>query len=163
MKAVMFVATLLGALGSGIIGGLLFAFSSFVMRSLSRLPPEQGVRAMQTINLVIVTPSFLVVFVGTVALSLLLGGAALATAAAAPARPWLIAGSLLYLVGVIGVTAAFNIPRNDALAPLDPEGPAAAAAWALYVPAWTLWNHVRATAAIAASAAFIAAFRALPR
>jgi uncharacterized membrane protein len=39
--------TVLAAVGSGLMAGLLFAFSNFVMKALTRLPPEQGMAAMQ--------------------------------------------------------------------------------------------------------------------
>ena len=53
------------ALGSGMMAGLFCAFSNFVMRALSRLPPTRAISAMQSINEVIVRPAFLIVFLGT--------------------------------------------------------------------------------------------------
>ena len=38
------------AFASAVIGGALFAFSTFVMKSLGRLAPAEGIRAMQRIN-----------------------------------------------------------------------------------------------------------------
>jgi uncharacterized membrane protein len=38
--------TFASALGCGLIAGVFFAFSSFVMRALARLPPARGVAAM---------------------------------------------------------------------------------------------------------------------
>lgn len=70
---------------------------------------------------------------------------------------WLLAGAFLYLVGTFGVTMAFNVPRNDALAGLDPGDAEAATAWTRYVREWTVWNHVRTVAALAASACFTGA------
>ena len=64
--------------------------------------------------------------------------------------PYLLAGSGLYLVGVIGVTIAFNVPRNTALARIE-ASPGAPAAWTRYVAEWTAGNHVRAGAALAAA------------
>jgi uncharacterized membrane protein len=55
------------------------------------------------------------------------------------------------------VTVAFNLPRNDALAKVDPEGAEAAERWTRYLAEWTVWNHVRAAGALAASAALIGA------
>jgi uncharacterized membrane protein len=63
-----------------------------------------------------------------------------------------LAGSALYLVGAIGVTIARNVPLNDRLATLHPQGPAAAGRWDEYVTKWTAWNHVRASAALTAAA-----------
>jgi uncharacterized membrane protein len=49
----------------------------------------------------------------------------------------------------------FNVPRNDALAAVDPASAAGAALWASYLTSWTAWNHVRTSAALAATAALI--------
>jgi uncharacterized membrane protein len=57
-------------LGSAVIGGVFFAFSSFVMKALARIPSSEGVAAMQSINVVVIIPTFLSVFMGTTVLSL---------------------------------------------------------------------------------------------
>jgi len=46
----IFILTLVSALGCGLIAGVFFAFSAFVMKALARLPPAQGIAAMQSIN-----------------------------------------------------------------------------------------------------------------
>jgi uncharacterized membrane protein len=66
---------------------------------------------------------------------------------------WLVAGGVLYLVGSLGLTMAYNVPRNDALARLDPDAPAAQPAWRTYVSEWTAANHLRAAASLLAAAA----------
>lgn len=38
------------ALGAALMGGLLFAFSNFIMRALSQLTADLGVEVMQRIN-----------------------------------------------------------------------------------------------------------------
>ena len=53
MGGFTFVLTLLAALGSGLIGGVFFAFSAFVMKALARLRPDQGIAAMQSINVTV--------------------------------------------------------------------------------------------------------------
>ena len=65
---------------------------------------------------------------------------------------YLLAGGLLYFVGSFLVTIAFNAPRNNALAAIDPASTAGASLWASYLTAWTAWNHVRTAAALAAAA-----------
>ncbi len=40
-------------LGSALVGGVFFAFSSFVMKALARVPSPEGIAAMQSINVVI--------------------------------------------------------------------------------------------------------------
>lgn len=145
--------TLTAALGSGVVGGILFAFSAFLMRALRRLPAPQGIEVMQTINVVILNPAFLAVFVGTGIAALLLAGHAVAHWAD-PRAGVLLAGALAYLVGVIGVTRACNIPRNDALARVDAGSEAGARLWDRYCVEWTGWNHLRVAAALTAALCF---------
>ena len=147
------------ALGAGLVAGVFFAFSAFVMTALARLPAEQGIAAMQSINVVVLNAAFLGVFMGTGALAL----AAAVLGAwrwTAPGSAWLTLGGVLYLVGVIGVTGALNVPWNDRLAAVAPHGAESAALWARYVVRWTIWNHARCAAGLAALAAFAAALRA---
>lgn len=154
--SLIFFLILVAALGCGLNAGVFFAFSGFVMTALARLPPAQGIAAMQSINVQAVTRWFMTAFFGTGVLCLLLAIAALLRWGEAGA-PWLLAGSLLYLGGAIGVTMAFNVPRNNALAAAAPESPAGADLWARYVVGWTAWNHLRTAACLAAAAAFIMA------
>jgi uncharacterized membrane protein len=50
LDGLLFVLTLFAALGCGLVAGVFFAFSTFVMKALARLPAEQGIAAMQAIN-----------------------------------------------------------------------------------------------------------------
>ena len=154
----LFTLTIVTALGCGLNAGVFFAFSAFVMPALSRLPPAQGIAAMQSINIVAITPVFMGALFGTAALCMLLAIAALIGWGDARAA-WLLVGSLLYLVGAIAVTMAFNVPRNNALAAVAPESAEGASLWARYVAEWTAWNHLRAAACLAAAAALTVALR----
>ena len=150
--------TLLAALGSGLIAGAFFAFSSFVMKALARIAPAEGIAAMQSINVVVLNPVFLSVFMGTAALCVV----AIVFSWLRwnqPGAGYLLAGGLLYLIGTFLVTMAFNVPRNDALAAAAPADPASAGLWANYLSSWTAWNHVRTVAALAAAASFSLALR----
>jgi len=64
------ILALAGVLGTGVVGGVFFAFSSFVMRALGRLPAADGLAAMQSINVVVINPHFLGAFLGTAGISL---------------------------------------------------------------------------------------------
>jgi uncharacterized membrane protein len=70
-----------------------------------------------------------------------------------------LAGIALYLVGAIVVTRAANVPLNDALMTVDPDGADAATRWSSYLADWTAWNHARAVTTLAASGLLIAALR----
>lgn len=54
--------TLIAALGSGLVAGAFFAFFAFVIKALSRLPPGEGIAAMQSINVAVLNPWFLAAF-----------------------------------------------------------------------------------------------------
>jgi uncharacterized membrane protein len=156
MDGALFALTLATALGCGLSAGALFAFSSFVMRALARLPSPQGIAAMQSINVMAVTPVFMTALFGTAAAC-----AALAAWALADWHdsfgPYLLAGSALYLATVPGLTIAYHVPRNDALARVDPGSPEGAELWSRYLAEWTRWNHVRVAGGLAAAVAFIVA------
>lgn len=146
----------LAALGSGLMAGLFFAFSVSIMTAFGRLPPAEGIVAMQAINVAIQNPLFFAVFFGTVVVSVVLAVAGAVTLPAAGAA-FLLTGSLLYIGGGFLVTVVFNVPLNNRLAAADPEGSDGATVWARYLSHWTAWNHVRTVACIAATAMFIAA------
>ena len=144
----MSALTVTTALGCAIAAGALFAFSAFVMSALLRLPAPQGIAAMQSINVRAVTTAFMAALFGPA-----LGCAVLAVdALAGGGEPLVIAGAVLYLLGTIGVTIAGNVPLNDALARLDPDGAGAADAWRAYTRRWMALNHARVTAGVAAAA-----------
>jgi uncharacterized membrane protein len=151
----LYVLTLLAALGSGLMAGVFFAFSAFVMRALAQLAPPHGMAAMQAINVAVLNPVFLGTFIGTALLSAVL----LAVWVADRGPTGLLAGALLYLVGTFLVTILFNVPRNEAIAKLDPTSPEAAPSWSAYLSTWTGWNHVRTASALAAAAAFTVSLR----
>ena len=115
MDSLLYLAILCAALGSGLIAGVLFAFSSFIMRALARLEPADGIAAMQAINITVVTPLFIGILIGLAPLCLLLGGWALLTWSD-PGSVFVLAGSVLYLVGTLMVTGVLHIPMNNALA-----------------------------------------------
>jgi uncharacterized membrane protein len=158
VEQLLFGLALVAALGCGLIAGVFFAFSTFVMTALARRPSAEGIAAMQSINVVVLNPMFLGAFLGTAAVC----GAAVVAGLLRwqdPGAPYWLAAGVLYLVGTFLVTIAFNVPRNNALAAVSPTAPEAADVWTRYVRGWTAWNHVRTAAALAAAAAFSIALR----
>ena len=150
------VLTLVTALGCGLSAGALFAFSSFVMKALARLPAAAGIAAMQSINVVAVTPAFMTALFGTAVACVALVVWALVDWHDS-FGPYLLAGGALYLTGTNGLTMGYHVPRNNALEAVDPASLDAEAHWRRYVADWTRWNHVRVVAGLAAAAAFAGA------
>jgi len=139
-----------GAIGCGLIAGLYFAFSTFILQAFDRLGAGPAAQAMNAINVQIVQSLFMPLFLGTT-----LAGLALAVIGMIePGKPGatvMLAGGVIYVVGMFGVTMAFNVPLNNALTQ------SAEALWPHYFERWALWNHVRTLASTAASALFILA------
>ncbi len=96
----LFAVTLFSSLGSGLIAGVFFAFSSFVMSGLARLSPAQGIAAMQSINITVINPLFMAALFGTAALCFFLAVRSFLNWHQPRAVYWLVS-SLLYLVGTI--------------------------------------------------------------
>ncbi|MBC9031684.1 DUF1772 domain-containing protein [Sphingomonas sp. JC676] len=141
------------AIGCGLIGGLYFAFSTFIMTSLGRIDHPAGIAAMNAINMDIQRSVFLPLFLATT-----LSAAALAVIGmvhgSEPGAISMIAGGLFYVIGMFAVTMALNVPLNDALAAAA-GGPDAAMVWTRYLREWTLWNHVRTISSTLACIAFM--------
>jgi uncharacterized membrane protein len=154
MSTPVFILTLATALGCALVGGVFFAFSSFVMPALARLRPPDGIAAMQAINVTAETPVFMAAFVGTAVACV-----GLIAVSIADRSGYLLAGALLYLVGGFGITAGYHVPRNNALARVDPGTAEAERDWTRYLREWCAANHVRAVAALAAAGLMIAAVR----
>lgn len=143
-----------GIVGCGIVSGVFFAFSGFVMTALGRLPTPQGIAAMQAINVTAVTPPLMAALFGTAVVCLAIAVDA-ALSWGTPAAGLRLFAALLYLIGVVGVTMAMNVPRNNTLAALDPVSGQAAGYWGTYLREWTRWNSVRTAAAGIAAVALI--------
>lgn len=140
------------ALACALVGGVLYAFSAFVMRGLADLPPLAGLAAMQSINRAALHPAVLSPLLLTAAACVGVGVAGVRTG-----EPWAVVGAALYVVGTVLVTGVANVPRNEALARVDASAPDAADRWRVYLRGWVVWNHVRTTASLAAGAALAAA------
>lgn len=151
------LTTVASAVCAALIGGVFYAFSVFVMRALAGMPPAQGVLAMQRINVTVIHPLFLGVFLGTAPL---LGFATYLAGSGSTASTWLLASCGVYTLGSIGVTMLFNVPRNNCLASLHPSSPDAASYWPVYVREWLVWNHVRCIASLLAAALAIVSIAA---
>ena len=115
MDRVLFVLVCLAALGSAIVGGIFYGFSSFVMRALGRIPPEQGVAAMNSINVVVINPSFMIVFMGTALVCLVLAASSIFWWQAGSSK-LVLAAALLYFAGSLGLTMVVNQLMNLRLA-----------------------------------------------
>lgn len=152
MELAVAALTWLALIGSGLVAGTFFAFSTFVMPALGNRPPHEAMAAMREINVVVVRSGFIVVFVATAFASLALTGIALLQWQV-PRSLALLAGAALYGLGTFALTIVRNVPLNDALA-AAPLGGEAETLWTRYLAEWTWWNSVRTAFAVGALVAF---------
>jgi len=154
MNSLIYILTFISILGCGIVAGIFFVFSTFVMRALARLKPAQGIEAMQSINITVLNPWFLSAFIGTAVICFLL---AISTYWRwdQPGAVYLLAGCLFYMIGTFLVTVVFNVPMNNALKSVVPASNDASDLWSVYLTKWTFWNHVRTVAAFLGAASLM--------
>lgn len=160
MATILMLALAAAAIGSGLVAGIFFAFSTFIMAAFARIPPEQGIAAMNSINVTIVRSPFMVLFVPTAILCVLIAVLAISDWRGS-ASVWMLAGATLYVVACFISTIVFNVPMNDALAKVSGSGAEAVSVWNSYLKDWTRWNHVRTATSLLAAIAFVRALMIL--
>lgn len=148
-----------GLITAGINGGVFFAFSTFVMPALAVLPARQGVSSMQAINRAAPNPAFMVTLFGAVLVGLPLAVGAVADLGG-PGAGYRLAAVLLS-GATLAITIAFHVPRNNALAALDPSTASSASAWTRYLVTWTRGTHVRTVTSIASAGCYALALHSL--
>jgi uncharacterized membrane protein len=156
MDNYLFYLAFLAAVSSGMIAGVLFAFSAFVMKALTRIKPEQGIAAMQSINITVQNLLCSLLFFGTGLASLFLLVMSLLRWED-PGTEYLLAGSVFYLFGGLLVTGAFNVPLNNKLAAVQPDHAEGHRFWNIFTARWMVWNHVRTVACILTSVSYTVA------
>jgi uncharacterized membrane protein len=152
------VLTSLAALAAAAACGMMYVFSTFVMRGLDRTGPIEAITAMRGINVAANTnPAFLLAYFGATILSMIVGVMA-AIRLGQPGSTWILVGAIVgTLAGII--TMVFNVPLNNHLESVDPAGLSVADAaiqWRAYLSTWTAWN---AAASIVAAVLMLVGLR----
>jgi len=99
---------------SGLLAGLMYGYDCSIVKGLAILPDEQYLQAFRSFNTTIQNPYFMISFIGSLLVL--------------PVATWLsyhhnnsltfyllLTASLLYVIGVFGVTIGFNVPLNEQL------------------------------------------------
>jgi uncharacterized membrane protein len=147
------ILTTVAAIASAAAAGMMYVFSTFVMRGLDRTGPVDAITAMRGINVEANNNApFLLAYLGASVLAIAVGVVALVQFGR-PGGGWLVAGAVFGVLGAV-ITIVFNVPLNNHLDTVDPTAvsPAdAAAEWQAYLSTWTAWNHVRTATAVVAA------------
>jgi len=155
------ILTSLAAIASAAAAGMMYVFSTFVMRGLDRTGPVTAITAMRGINVDANSNGpFLLAYFGATLLAVAVGVVAVVQIRQ-PGSGWLLAGAIVGVLGAL-ITIAFNVPLNNHLDTVDPAALSladAAREWAAYLSTWTAWNHVRTVTAVIASALLLIGLR----
>lgn len=141
------ILTIAAGLGAAASGGAFLTYSTLTTAALRHLPDAEAMTAMQQINLAAPrSVSFMALVFAPGVLCLVAGSRALL--ARHPGSALVLAGACIYLVGVVGMTVVFHVPRNDALATLDAV--TQHQDWRGWLASWVMGNHVRTVSGLAA-------------
>jgi uncharacterized membrane protein len=155
------ILTSIAAILSALAAGMMYVFSTFVMRGLDRTGPVDAITAMRGMNAEAnSSPTFLLTYFGATILALVVGVIAVIQLRQ-PGTVWLLVGAVFAILGVI-ITMAFNVPLNNHLDTLNPVGlsPAdAAREWQAYMSTWLAWNHVRSATGVIGAALMLVGLR----
>jgi uncharacterized membrane protein len=155
------ILTSIAAILSALAAGMMYVFSTFVMRGLDRTGPVDAITAMRGMNAEAnSSPTFLLTYFGATILALVVGVIAVIQLRQ-PGTVWLLVGAVFAILGAI-ITMAFNVPLNNHLDTLNPVGlsPAdAAREWQAYMSTWLAWNHVRSATGVIGAALMLVGLR----
>src|SRR6202011_5975585 len=113
------ILTSLAALASAAAGGMMYVFSTFVMRGLDRTGPVDALTAMRGINAEANSnPAFLLAYFSATILALVVGVMAVEQLNR-PSNCWVLGGVVFGILGAI-ITMVFNVPLNNRLDPVNP-------------------------------------------
>ena len=113
------ILTTFAAIASAAAAGMMFVFSTFVMRGLDRTGPINAITAMRGINVAANSNgAFLLAYLGASVLAVTVGVVAVVQIGR-PGSGWLLAGAIFGVLAAI-ITIAFNVPLNNHLDTVDP-------------------------------------------
>ncbi|WP_330183781.1 DUF1772 domain-containing protein [Nocardia sp. NBC_01503] len=157
MFALRIAALAAATLSTGLIAGLFYGYVNSVMPALGQTDDRTLIDVMQRINVIIVNPLFMLLFMGTVGFTVL----AAALHLGKDARTTLLWIGIAVVLNVIAfaVTSGLNVPLNNQLAAAgDPSQIGdLAAVRAQFETSWVRWNIVRAVLHALAFVALIGA------
>lgn len=143
-NALIETSLIFASISAGLIAGVYFAFSAFIMHALDRLDPQQAADAMSSINDVILHSWFMHLFFSSSLVYAMLSVFALLNTNLA-GRWTLFAAGVTYVVGMFLCTVLFNVPLNNQLKASSSGKNHSQEYWRIYYKHWTHWNSVRFT------------------
>lgn len=134
---------------SALMAGLFFAFTFSVMPGLGKLPDAEFIKAMQSINKAIQNPIFFICFFGIL---IFLPLSTYSYYSKQTTVFWLLLiATVIYFIGVFGVTVFGNIPLNsrlDKFNTLSADAKSIMEQRILFEISWNRFNAIRTVCSI---------------
>jgi len=147
---------------TGLIAGLFYGYDCSIIKGFRNIPDKEYLNAFQSINRAILNPWFFISFMGSLLILPLVTW--LSYKAATPVSFYLLlAATILYTIGVFGVTMFGNVPLNNQLDQFDIPNAAPDAIKALRQEFETNWNKFNAIRTYAAILSFLLAIVSLAK
>lgn len=109
---------------TGLIAGLFYSYSCSVNRGLAKLSDIEYLKAMKAINKEILNPWFFFSFIGSLVAIPLSTWLYYQNNGAGTSFYFLLGASIVYAVGVFGITMTGNVPLNNSLDSIQLENAA---------------------------------------
>lgn len=100
---------------TGLLAGLFYGYQCSVIAGLGRLGNREYLQAFQHINSAILNPLFFLSFIGSMVALIAATWLAYRNGNSA-LLPYLLTATVVYVVGVFGITAICNVPLNEMMA-----------------------------------------------
>ena len=145
---------ILTTLSTGLMAGLFYAWSISVTPGLAQVGDEHYLQAFQAMNRAILNPAFFICFMGLVLLLPLLANQYYSSPVSS--QFWFIlAATLLYMIGIMAVTFFGNVPLNNTLEALQIDTMTPAQMTAFRLGFESKWNQLNWIRTICSALAFV--------
>ena len=134
------------------MAGLFYAWSCSVMLGFARLPDREFVSAMQVTNRAIQNPVFFAAFFGA---PIFLPISTFLHYGQSPRFWFLLASTVIYLIGTFGVTVFGSVPLNNTLDRFDLQSSSEAEITAQRANFEGRWNNLNTIRAVSSALAVI--------
>jgi uncharacterized membrane protein len=151
MISIQNLLNFLTLLFSGLIAGLLYGYSCSVNPGLQSLANGEYIKAMQSVNLAIQNPYFLLAFTGLLLLFPVSTYLMLRQQHTSAAFYLLLAATIIYFIGVFIITLFCNVPLNEQLAKFPASSASATEISAMrqtFEKPWNSYHTIRTIAAV---------------
>ena len=146
------IVLLITATLTALMAGLFYAWSCSVMLGFARLPDREFVAAMQATNRAIQNPIFFAAFFGA---PIFLPISTFLHYGQSPRFWFLLAATVIYLIGTFGVTIFGNVPLNNTLDRFDLQSASEAEFATQRDNFERRWNNLNTTRTVSATLALI--------